>query len=267
MLILRIITALILIPLVILGVFYLPPLIFALALALVLGLAAFEMANFFWPKSLSKVITFLLLILLFFAVSMFIPLARQVALVVGGLWWLAAPYFLADYTRRERNRFNVWFYQVLLGVFVFVPCWAGFLTLREDFGAEYLLFAMVIIWVADSAAYFAGRAFGQHKLAPSISPKKTTEGLFGGLIAALFVAASVGLIWHLHPVGLMIWLLLSCIVVLWSVIGDLLESMLKRIANVKDSGTLLPGHGGFYDRIDSLTAAIPLFALGLLLLK
>jgi phosphatidate cytidylyltransferase len=134
----------------------------------------------------------------------------------------------------------------------------------EHFGAWRLLYAFVLVWAADVGAYFAGRAFGQRKLAPSVSPGKTWEGVFGGLALALVIAGVAGT-WLFRLDG-GIWLpflLLATAVVLLSIVGDLGESLLKRQVGAKDSGTLLPGHGGMLDRIDSLLAALPAMALGL----
>jgi phosphatidate cytidylyltransferase len=129
-------------------------------------------------------------------------------------------------------------------------------------GPLWLLFALLLIWAADSGAYFAGVRFGRRKLAPRISPGKSWEGLFGGLAAAMLLSAAM-----LHWLGLG-WaqlpelLLLTVVIVLVSVVGDLFESLLKRHAGAKDSSQLIPGHGGVLDRIDSLLAALPVFVLG-----
>jgi phosphatidate cytidylyltransferase len=132
-------------------------------------------------------------------------------------------------------------------------------------GALRLLFAFVLVWAADIGAYFTGQAFGKHKLAPQVSPGKTWEGLLGGLAWSLAVAGVAG-VWLFELQGAAAWapfLLLGAAVVLLSIVGDLGESLIKRQAGVKDSGTLLPGHGGMLDRIDSLLAALPAMALGL----
>lgn len=134
----------------------------------------------------------------------------------------------------------------------------------EHFGAWRLLFAFVLVWAADVGAYFVGRAFGKHKLAPRVSPGKTWEGVLGGLALALAVAGAAGTwLFRLEGGAWLPFLLLSVAVVLLSIVGDLGESLLKRQVGAKDSGTLLPGHGGMLDRIDSLLAALPAMALGL----
>ncbi|MCB1760121.1 MAG: phosphatidate cytidylyltransferase, partial [Gammaproteobacteria bacterium] len=148
------------------------------------------------------------------------------------------------------------------------PAWISLLILHARYqdGPYLLLFLMILIWVADSCAYFAGRRWGRVKLAPLISPGKTREGVYGAMVGA----AICGVLLHqLRPQTGPLYLLvvLSVLVALISVIGDLFESVMKRQAGLKDSGALLPGHGGMLDRIDSLTAAAPLFLLGMLLLE
>jgi phosphatidate cytidylyltransferase len=134
----------------------------------------------------------------------------------------------------------------------------------EPFGALRLLFAFALVWAADIGAYFTGQALGRHKLAAAVSPGKTWEGLFGGLAWALLVAGAAGAwLFRLEGAAWLPFLLLSAAVVLLSIVGDLGESLLKRQAGAKDSGTLLPGHGGMLDRVDSLLAALPALALGL----
>jgi phosphatidate cytidylyltransferase len=134
----------------------------------------------------------------------------------------------------------------------------------EHFGAWRLLFAFALVWAADVGAYFAGRAFGKRKLAPRVSPGKSWEGVYGGLALALVIAGIAGTwLFRLDGGTWLAFLLLSVAVVLLSIVGDLGESLLKRQAGAKDSGTLLPGHGGMLDRVDSLLAALPAMALGL----
>ena len=136
------------------------------------------------------------------------------------------------------------------------------MALRSEFGAGYVLFLLFLIWIADSGAYFTGRRWGQRKLALSISPGKTWEGVWGASLAALVFAMLGAVVLEVR----MPWpgfVILSMVTVGFSIAGDLFESMLKRQRGLKDSGSLLPGHGGVLDRVDSLTAAVPVFLLGL----
>jgi phosphatidate cytidylyltransferase len=147
----------------------------------------------------------------------------------------------------------------LCGILVIVPLFAALFTLLR-LGLEYFLFVLLIVWVADGGAYFAGKYLGRVKLAPAISPGKTWEGVIGGLalVAVLAIAAAV-----LRELPIAVLLPFCLGVAAISVVGDLTVSMFKRTAGVKDSGTLFPGHGGILDRIDSIAAAAPVFALGI----
>lgn len=156
-------------------------------------------------------------------------------------------------------------YKLALAPLVLWPAWLALDALRNlPDGALWVLATFMVVWVADSAAYFSGRRFGRHKLAPAISPGKTVEGLAGALVAVLLAGWAAHAAAPYAALPLLPWLLLLFAVTLISVIGDLHESQLKREAGVKDSGALLPGHGGMFDRVDSLLAAAPLMAFGLL---
>ena len=150
---------------------------------------------------------------------------------------------------------------MLIGLLILLPAWQGLVLLKQWPQANALIIAvMVLVWGADIGAYFSGKNFGKRKLAPKVSPGKSWEGLYGGLAASLLITLSVGLQQGWSAVGLLLALAGAAVVVLISVVGDLTESMFKRQSGIKDSSNLLPGHGGVLDRIDSLTAAIPLFA-------
>lgn len=129
--------------------------------------------------------------------------------------------------------------------------------------AWWLMYVFLLVWCADSGAYFVGRKLGRRKMAPNVSPNKSMEGLAGGLVTGLLVVIVISVFkLQLTGVALVAFVALSAVTILASVLGDLFESMLKRRAKVKDSGTILPGHGGILDRIDSLLSATPIFALG-----
>jgi phosphatidate cytidylyltransferase len=129
-----------------------------------------------------------------------------------------------------------------------------------------VLAVLVLVWIADTAAYFVGRAFGRHKLAPSISPGKTWAGVYGALACSAVIGLAGGWIAHAPPGLLAGVIVLALVTVVFSIVGDLFESLIKRHAGVKDSGALFPGHGGLFDRMDSIVAALPVFVLGKALL-
>jgi phosphatidate cytidylyltransferase len=156
--------------------------------------------------------------------------------------------------------------KLLSGMFVLVPTWVAVVALRQQPHGEWLsLFLYLLVWGADTGAYFTGYRFGRHKLAPTVSPGKTWEGVAGGLFTVFVLALATGLYAAWSASEIAIWLGLALFTAFVSVLGDLFESRIKRIAGVKDSGRLIPGHGGVLDRIDAMTAAAPLFVLAWLL--
>jgi phosphatidate cytidylyltransferase len=172
----------------------------------------------------------------------------------AGIWWLVALAWVAFFPTVINPASAA-----LAGMLVLFPAWLALVRLH-DLNPQLLLFLLLLVVAADVGAYFAGRRFGKHKLAPRVSPGKTWEGVLGGLAGAAALAC-IGTFWFkVSPVP---FFGLCLVVVVASVIGDLTESMFKRHAGLKDSGSLLPGHGGVLDRIDSVTAAAPIFLLGL----
>lgn len=149
----------------------------------------------------------------------------------------------------------------VVGLLFLVSFALSLIWLREEYSAWIVLFSMAMIWVMDSGAYFAGRRFGRHKLAVYVSPGKTWEGVLGGTLLVGLVSALIWFVWgpSLYSPGLVVLVLITCLIAALSVYGDLFESLLKRQVNIKDSGKILPGHGGVLDRIDSLLVALPLF--------
>ncbi len=149
------------------------------------------------------------------------------------------------------------------GVLVTAMFAFGYLAGHDLDRPALLLYVVALVGAADTSAYFTGRAFGRFKLAPAISPGKTVEGALGGLAAAALAAYFGGnLVWRFEGQRLAAWVALGVTAALFSILGDLVESKFKRLAGVKDSGRLLPGHGGLLDRLDALTGAAPVFALG-----
>jgi phosphatidate cytidylyltransferase len=266
----RVITALILAPLVIAAVLLLPTKILAWLLALVVAVGAREWALLSGIQSLPGQLFYSLVLLLsMLALLYLLPAEAYLWLIaLSVLWWLVALFRLGRFRGAEVNPpgFEPW--RALEGLVVLVPAWSALVLLhqRADGGPVLLLFLLILIWGADVGAYFAGRRWGRNKLAPQVSPGKTREGVYGAMASAL--VCSLFLVWWLQPaVGQSVLvMLLGLVTMLFSVVGDLFESLLKRRRGIKDSGTLLPGHGGMLDRIDSLTAAAPVFTLGLWLL-
>lgn len=188
----------------------------------------------------------------------------QLVLAVAALWWIGAFFFVKTFPGSSARWGSPWI-RLAMGWLALLPAWMAFVFLRLQANGEWIiLFLLSLVAAADIGAYFSGSTFGRRKLAPAVSPGKSWEGFWGGLAAGLLLAAIVHfLFWRELP--LIALLLISAVTVLASVLGDLVESMIKRFRGVKDSSNLLPGHGGVMDRLDSITAAAPIFALGLLL--
>jgi phosphatidate cytidylyltransferase len=188
-------------------------------------------------------------------------------LIAGLLWWCLAISLVVGFPANFRLKPWGALQYGLAGLLMLVPALLGLAKLHAS--AEHglrIFYLFGLIWAADIGAYFAGRAFGKHKLAPEVSPGKTIEGAIGGFAAAMLMLIAAPWIFGFGRFDWLPLALLSAIVVAISVIGDLTESLFKRLRGMKDSGTLLPGHGGVLDRIDSLLAAAPTLALGLSLL-
>ncbi len=189
----------------------------------------------------------------------------RIFIMASGAWWLVATLWLSRPQLAVSDSTAALLIKACAGICTLVPSWVALLALHAQtpHGAYRLLFLLTLIWVADTAAYFAGKRWGRAKLAPRISPGKTRVGVYGALLAAaiygFFASGALGMAGSSR----LAFAALCIVTALFSVIGDLFESLFKRQHGVKDSGTLIPGHGGVLDRIDSLTAAAPIFVLGL----
>jgi phosphatidate cytidylyltransferase len=268
----RILTALALVPLVLAALFLLPPRGLGIALLVVTFIAAREWSQLAaFPVATQRlfiggilVAGIALLALPAFGFDRGWPTAVVLAgCGLSGLFWLlVAPAWVTQrWPTSGRGPMFVVGWIVLLGG------WMALVELQAR-SPWLVLAAMAIVWIADTAAYFAGRAFGRRKLAPAISPGKTWEGVYGALAAValyalllLTLAAPTGLAGALDGPVILASIACALLITGISVIGDLFESLMKRHAGVKDSGNLLPGHGGVLDRIDALLAAMPLAAL------
>lgn len=181
-------------------------------------------------------------------------------LILAALWWLTALIWLVFVPQRVSR-----IAAGIAGVLALTPAWAALsqLHVQSSQGPSLVFYLLCLVWAADIGAYFIGKQFGQRRLAPYVSPNKTWEGVAGGLAGAA-LTATIGA--QVFSAPALTFILLSMAVAAASIVGDLTESMFKRFAGLKDSGSFIPGHGGLLDRIDSLTAALPLFVLGLALL-
>lgn len=186
--------------------------------------------------------------------------------VISALIWLFAIRWVGQYPNGTTTWYGKHLY--ILGMVILSAAITAMYYLWS-LSPWWLLYVFVLVWCADSGAYFVGRKLGKRKMSPHVSPNKSVEGLYGGLATGVLVVLGVafGLLkdWSFLAIGL--FLLLSLITIVMSVFGDLFESMLKRHAGVKDAGSLLPGHGGILDRIDSQLSAVPIFALGFWAMK
>lgn len=261
----RIITALFLV----LGlggvVFYLPPLAAVFAFSLIAALAAWEWAGLMGQGSPARVMYAAVMLLFCWQIHVGVPEIVPALLGVSAAFWiLVVPLWFRFKWKLAGNDL----FGYVLGGLVILPTWAAMIALHSV-NPWLLLAVMAVVWVADVSAYFSGRRFGKHKLAPTISPAKTWEGVAGAVVGVMIYGALVfygsslgGQLPANFPLSLVLLVLTAV-----SVMGDLFESLLKRQAGIKDSSNLLPGHGGVLDRIDSLTSTLPLAALILHLVR
>jgi phosphatidate cytidylyltransferase len=179
------------------------------------------------------------------------------------IWWFGTALYLIQATPRPVVQQISWL-KLLNGMLVMPAAVIAMSVLHAgQQGPQWLLYGLMLVWLADIGAYFAGRRFGKHKLAPNLSPGKTREGLYGALLTTTLYSLLASVFFELTAERTLLLLLLSIVLTLISVAGDLYESLLKREAGLKDSGKLLPGHGGMLDRVDSLLATMPVLVFGM----
>jgi phosphatidate cytidylyltransferase len=258
----RILTAVVLGVILLTVLFVLPPVATVWLVTLLVLVGAWEWAGFIRAESIVARIAFVAVVAACVAASWFLVLGdaqwTSYVLLAATAWWFVA--FVWVIVAPERVSPLA---AALAGLLALVPCWVALVTFttRWERGTVWVLFVLLLVVAADTGAFFAGRFFGKVPLAPRVSPKKTWEGVIGGLVLAGIVAFAGGH-WLVGQWGYP-FISLCVAVAAISVVGDLTESMLKRAAGVKDSGSLFPGHGGMLDRIDSLTAAAPVLLFGL----
>ncbi|QTT90670.1 phosphatidate cytidylyltransferase [Pseudomonas chlororaphis] len=257
----RIITALILLPIALCGFFLLEGSAFALFIGLVVTLGAWEWARLAGFEAQPTRIAYAAVVAVLLFLMQLLPGIAPWVLGAAVLWWGLATFLVLTYPRTSEHWAGA-AAKLVIGLLILLPAWQGLVFIKQQPLGNWLIMAvMVLVWGADIGAYFSGKAFGKRKLAPQVSPGKSWEGVYGGLLLSLVIAAVVGLVAGWSVGQIILGLLGAAVVVFISVVGDLTESMFKRQAGIKDSSNLLPGHGGVLDRIDSLTAAIPVFAV------
>ncbi|RYY74030.1 MAG: phosphatidate cytidylyltransferase [Gammaproteobacteria bacterium] len=269
----RVITAVILTIVFLAALFGLSATYFPIFIGVVVLIGAWEWANLssfaaLWQRSIYTLLIAAVLFVLSRYLGLFeagpslnVHLIKIILLIACG-WWALALLLVQGYPSSAILWGNK-IVRLLMGVLVLIPTWLALIYVHsQPQGAWLVVIIACTVAAADIGGYFAGRKFGKHKLAPAVSPGKTWEGFVGGQLASLLLASLVA-----YFTGSNIGLVLAVIVPtsLFSVLGDLVESMVKRHAGVKDSGVILPGHGGILDRVDSITAAAPVFALAVLI--
>jgi phosphatidate cytidylyltransferase len=262
MLLQRILTAIPLAALVLWVILFQPSDVFAYLLYIIAVISAYEWARLsgMLPMALRALYAVAVLMICVVIIEAYIGLLENL-LWLGVAWWgfVSAQLFFIKPTASPA----VSWMKMLIGWLVIPVAVLAMYHLHQSYSEQWLLYGLVLVWVADIGAYFSGKSFGKHKLAPHISPGKTREGLLGAVIATSLYSLAAAYYFGLDANQLILLLLLSVVLTLVSVVGDLYESVLKREFGVKDSGNILPGHGGMLDRIDSVLAAMPVFALGL----
>lgn len=224
-------------------------------------LAAWEWTCLMGMKSRYYKTIYVILMLGGLSVIQFVPFIY--VLWLAAAWWLVAIIILWMYVKNQTYTKKL-FINGLIGFLCIIPGWVGLNDLRAGLGgSHWVLLFLLLLWATDTGAYLIGMRYGKKKLAPTLSPGKTVEGLFGGfgmMVIFLVICVFIFNIPSSQWIGLSI---VATVMVFFSVVGDLFESLFKRVANVKDSSHIIPGHGGVLDRLDSLLAAAPIFALGL----
>ena len=268
----RLITAAILIPLVVWAVFASSLATFTTLIVAVALLAAWEWHQMIGIQSpgMRVMLAVDLIIVLYLAITQLNP---YFIISIGILIWLIALVLILGFSNKSlAERLSLVFKNKVFGaissILILTVFVVSSITLKafSEVGAFLFFFVMVTVWLADTGGYFAGKRYGKHALAPAVSPNKTWEGVAGGVLLASIWA--IGFYWVKTPTTITMfeWMLLAVLTVAVSIVGDLFESLYKRAFSVKDSGSLLPGHGGILDRIDSLIAAVPVFTFLVLIM-
>lgn len=267
----RLLTAFLMGPLILWAIYAMPENYFTLFSFVLVSFGAWEWAAFAgWEKSLQRGL-FLTANILLFATVLIIQNAELNLIIVllSLLWWLLCIPLLLSFPFKENSFLHKRIVKSFVGIILLLATLVSMVLIRNnpDYGSGFVLYLILTVWFADSGAYFAGRSLGKNKLIPNVSPGKTWEGVAGAIAVTLIVAVVSINILNISSKLSIMFIFATFITVVYSVVGDLSESMFKRMANLKDSGSLLPGHGGILDRIDSLMSAFPVFFASLWLME
>lgn len=263
----RLLTAFLMGPLILWAIYAMPETPFAIFSLVLVSLGAWEWSVFAgWVKPFQRKLFFIINVFLFLIVLFLQNFELNLVIIVASLlWWAICIPLLLSFPFKENTLLHTRAVKTLVGIVLLLGTLIPMVLIRINpvYGAEFVLYIILIIWFADSGAYFSGRALGKNKLIPKVSPGKTWEGVAGALVATLIVALLSINVLNIPSDQTMVFIIITLVTVIYSIVGDLSESMFKRMANIKDSGSLIPGHGGMLDRIDSLMSALPVFYAGL----
>jgi phosphatidate cytidylyltransferase len=262
----RILTASILLIGIIAMIFLTSPLVFSLVVALFFVVAAYEWAGLFGIKN-PQAYRLLFVILTLLGIYLFYLLPLLPVLLLALVIWIWGMAAIFSYQKKgELLGLGYSFSKIFCGWLILLCCWKS-LTFLQAHLPLWLLLIFCLCWLVDTGAFFCGRQWGKHSLALRISPKKTWEGFWGGMILSVAVISAASFLLPLSLWQHLLMIPLFFICALFAVVGDLFVSLLKRQAGVKDTGNILPGHGGLLDRVDSTLSTLPIFSLGYLLIK
>ncbi len=258
-------------PLILWAIYSMPENYFAIFSFVLVSLGAWEWSAFAdWKKTLQRSLFLIVSVALFLIVIFAQNSDVNNSIIVASLiWWLICIPLLLTFPFANNHFMQRQFTKTIVGIVLLSATLVSMILIRNNpaYGSGYVLYLILLIWFADSGAYFAGRAFGKNKLLPTVSPGKTWEGVVGALIVTFIVAIISANLLEIASTQFILFILITMLTVVYSVVGDLSESVFKRMANIKDSSHLIPGHGGILDRIDSLMAAFPVFFAGLWLME
>ena len=267
----RLLTAFLMGPIILWGIFSLPEFWFSFAAVILVTIGAWEWAAFVGlTKSLERTLFVLFNVALYLAILYLQNSSINHAIIYSSVaWWLISIPLLLTFPFKDNHFLRSNLTKGLVGVLLLLATLISMVLIRSNpnYGPEFVLYIILMIWFADSGAYFAGRALGKNKLIPKVSPGKTWEGVIGALIVTIAASIIAIDILKIPSSDSVFFVLITFVTVVYSIVGDLSESMFKRMSDIKDSGHILPGHGGILDRIDSLMSALPIFFIGLLLME